>query len=351
MSIHLLDAMSREGFEQVIAFHDRHSGARALLAIHDSVQGPAFGGIRRWSYPSDEHALRDCLRLARAMTWKVALAGLRAGGAKLVLIDLAHQDRDQVYTALGRFIESLGGRYQAGPDVGTGEAELRALSRSTRYLACPGEEGPGELAESTAAGVFHGMAAALEHLDGAVDWERRRVVVQGLGAVGTELCRRLVASGAEVIGCDRDVRQALSVGAELEIELIDPEQAGEKPCDVYAPCALGGVLHDLSLQRVAARVIAGAANNQLVRNLHGDQLHERGVLYCPDFVINAGALIRGVRFQQEGLRVPVEEIGAGIARTLRGVLSRARTEGRSPARVANELAIARIAAWRKAPLS
>lgn len=349
MSIHLLDAMSREGFEQVIAFHDRASGARALLAIHDSVQGPAFGGIRRWSYPSDEHALRDCLRLARAMTWKVALAGLRAGGAKLVLMEIPGQDRERVYAALGPFIESLQGRYQAGPDVGTTDADLQVVSRGTRHLACPGEEGPGELAESTAAGVFHGMAAALLHLDGEVAWERRSIVVQGLGAVGSELARRLVASGARVIGCDRDSRHALQVGARLEIELIDPERAGEHACDVYAPCALGGVIHDLSLQRIAARVVAGAANNQLVRNLHGDQLHERGVLYCPDFVLNAGALIRGVRFRQEGLRQPVEEIGAGIARTLSEVLLRSRAEGRAPARIANDMAMQRITAWRKQP--
>ncbi|MEY2786184.1 MAG: hypothetical protein RL277_2396 [Planctomycetota bacterium] len=347
MSIHLLDAMSREGFEQVIAFHDRGSGARALLAIHDTVQGPAFGGIRRWSYASDEHALRDCLRLARAMTWKVALAGLRAGGAKLVLLERPAQDRERVYEALGGFIESLGGRYQAGPDVGTGDAELRALARRTQYLACPGEEGPGELAEATAAGVHHGMAAALQALDGAVDWPRRTVVVQGLGAVGSELARRLVSAGARVIGAERDSRLALAVGARLEIELVDPERAPEVPCDVLAPCALGGVIHDLSLQRIAARCIAGAANNQLVRNLHGDQLHERGVLYCPDFVLNAGALIRGVLFQQEGRREPVEAIGQRIGATLAGVIEQAAAEQRSPARVANDQAIARIAAWRK----
>ncbi|MFM7281682.1 MAG: Glu/Leu/Phe/Val dehydrogenase dimerization domain-containing protein [Planctomycetia bacterium] len=145
MSIHLLDAMSREGFEQVIAFHDRGSGARALLAIHDTVQGPAFGGIRRWSYASDEHALRDCLRLARAMTWKVALAGLRAGGAKLVLLERPAQDRERVYEALGGFIESLGGRYQAGPDVGTGDVELRALARRTQYLPVRARKAPESL--------------------------------------------------------------------------------------------------------------------------------------------------------------------------------------------------------------
>lgn len=348
MSIHLLDAMSREGFEQVIAFFDRQSGTRALLAIHDSVQGPAFGGIRRWPYPSDELALRDCLRLARAMTFKVALAELKVGGAKLVLLDRPNLDLEAAYRALGGWIESLGGRYQAGPDVGTGDAQLRALGERTRYLACPGEAGPGELAPATAAGVFHGIAAALLHLDGEVDWPRRRVVVQGLGAVGTELAARLCAVGAQVVGADLNLEHGQALARQLAIELVEPEQALDMACDVLAPCAMGGVVHDLSLPRLRCSVIAGAANNVLVRNLHGDQLAQRGILYAPDFVINAGALIRGVSFQQTGRREAVESIGERIGATLAQLFERAAEEQRSPARVATQVAIERIHAWRSA---
>ncbi len=342
MAIHILDAMAREGFEEVIALHDARSGLRAFLAIHDTSSGPAFGGIRRWAYASEDQAVLDCLRLARAMTHKCALAGLAAGGAKMTVLDRPDVDAARGYRAIGDLLERLGGRWQAGPDVGTGEDELRALRARTEHVTDPGPEGPGQLVDSTVEGVFRGIEAALRHLDGEADWARRTVVVQGLGEVGLGLARRLSEAGARVRASEIDAKRARTATRAGGFELIDPATEFDQPCDVFAPCALGGILHDLSIARLRCRVVAGGANNVLTRAAHGDRLHERGILFAPDVVINAGALVRGATFRLEGRRLPVPEIGERIAGVLARILERARAEERSPARVAIDEAEDRI---------
>jgi leucine dehydrogenase len=349
MGVHILDAMSREGFEEVVALHDRRSNLRAFLAVHDTSRGPAFGGVRRWAYYDEDQALRDVLRLARAMTYKAALAELDAGGAKLVVLDRPDLDVAAGYRFLGEVVERMGGRYYSGPDVGTGALELAALSERTRYATDPGPSGPGELAAATVAGVVAGMEAALERLDGAVDWPNRRVVVQGLGEVGAGVARTLTRAGAKVIAAEIDAERAAGVARELELELVDPASEYDPPCDVFAPCALGGILHDLTLTRLHCRVVAGGANNVLARPLHGDRLHERGILYVPDFVINAGALIRGATFHLTGERASVESIGRRVGRVAREILGLAAQEGAPPARVAVREAERRIEARRRGP--
>jgi len=334
MATHILDAMAREGFEEVLAVHDRPSGLRAFLAIHDSSAGPAFGGIRRWSYEDEDQALRDALRLARAMTHKCALAGLAAGGAKMVVLDRSGVDVSAAYRAIGDLAERLGGRWYTGPDVGTGEEELRSVAARTRYATDPGPDGPGMLVEATVEGVFRGLEAALVHLDGEADFPRRAIVVQGLGEVGAGLARRLVERGARVRASDLDVARATSVSREIGIELVDPATEFDQRCDVFAPCAMGGILHDLSIARLRCRVVAGGANNVLARTAHGVRLHERGILFAPDFVLNAGALVRGALFHLEGRREPVATIGERIAATTARILARARAEEQAPSRVA-----------------
>lgn len=334
MATHILDAMAREGFEEILAVQDSRSGLRAFLAIHDSSAGPAFGGIRRWAYEDEDHALRDSLRLARAMTYKCALAELPAGGAKMVVLDRPGLDVPAAYRAIGDLAERLRGRWYTGPDVGTGEAELRSVSARTRYATDPGPEGPGALAESTVEGVFRGLEAALVHLDGDADFPRRTIVVQGLGEVGAGLARRLAAQGARVRGSDLDHERAGAVSRELGIELVDPATEFDQRCDVFAPCALGGILHDLTIARLRCRIVAGGANNVLARSAHGDRLHERDILFAPDFVLNAGALVRGALFHLEGRREPVEDIGRRIGATTARILGRARDEGTAPSRVA-----------------
>ena len=251
------------------------------------------------------------------------------------------------YGALGRAVERMAGRLYVGPDVGTGESEMQALAAHTRFATDPGPKGPGELAQSTAEGVFQGMGAALEHLDGALDWSSQRVVIQGLGAVGLELARRLVASGAQVAGSDLDPARLESAVEELGIEGLDSNEVVSAECDVLAPCAMGGLLHDLSLERLRTRVVAGAANNVLARTLHGDRLHARGVLYVPDFVLNSGALIRGTIFHLEGRREPVSAIGRRVAKMVRAVLEEAAKSQAPPTRVARRMAEERLALRRE----
>lgn len=346
MAIHILDAMAREGFEEVIALHDAPSGLRAFLAIHDSSAGPAFGGIRRWAYEDEDQALRDSLRLARAMTYKCALAELPAGGAKMVVLDRPALDVAAGYRAIGDFAERLGGRWYTGPDVGTGEVEMRSVAARTRYATDPGPEGPGQLAEATVEGVFRGIEAALVHLDGQADWPRRTAVVQGLGEVGAGLAKRLVEHGARVRASDLDSERAVLVSRQLGLELVDPATEFDQTCDVFAPCALGGILHDLTIARLRCRIVAGGANNVLARSAHGERLHERGILFAPDFVLNAGALVRGALFHLEGRREPIEAIGRRIGATAARILERARADGASPARVAIDEAEDRLAARR-----
>lgn len=334
MDTHVLEDMARGGFEMVIAVHDRRSRLRAFLALHDTSPGLALGGLRRWSYRSEDEALRDCLRLAEGMTYKCALAGLPAGGAKLVLLDAPELDLERAYEHVGELVQSLGGRFCTGPDVGTGERELAWVARRTGFVTRPGVEGPGDLADATAEGVFAGIGAALRHLDGEAELAGRRIVVQGVGSVGRRLAARLCAAGAEVLCSDIDLERGWDAARELGVELVDPSRELEVPCDVFAPCALGGIVHDLSIERLRCRIVAGAANNVLARELHADRLHARGILYAPDFAISSGALLRGGIFQLEGRRASLEEIGRRIEQTLASIFERAREEELPPARVA-----------------
>jgi leucine dehydrogenase len=346
MSVHLLDAMAREGFEQVSAIHDRRSGLRAFLTIHDTVRGPAFGGIRRREYRDEREALFDCLRLARAMTHKAALLDLPAGGGKIVLLEDERVDWEEAYRHVGRVVERCGGTFYTGPDANTGPIELGHVAETTRFVTDPGEAGPGELAEATAEGVFMGMAAGLRARFGETDWPARRVAVQGLGAVGEGVVRRVVAHGARVVGADVDEVRAHAVRDRYGIDLVDPTHIVSQPCDVLSPNAYGGLFHDLTLGRLECGVIAGGANNQLARPLVGDELFEMGIVYVPDFVINAGALVRGTIFHLEGRREPVEAIGLRIGAAAERVLRSAAEEEDAPARVAVRLAERRIAEWR-----
>ncbi len=342
MNFEIFEQLERGGFEELSAHTDRRSGARAIVAVHSTRLGPAFGGIRRWRYLDADGAVRDVLRLAQAMTYKCALAGVPAGGAKIVLMDHAGLDLDRAYEFVGEILEQRFGRVFSGPDVGTGERELALVRARTRFVTDPGPAGPGELAACTAAGVVAGIRAALEHLDGAVDWPRAVILVQGLGEVGARVARELRRLGARVMGVDVDDQRAAGVAEELGIELVSTASQFDTPCDVFAPCALGGVVHDVTLLRARCRVIAGAANNILVSTEHGDGLHERGVLYVPDIAISAGALIRGATFELSGERVSVEAVAARVGAVVSDLLRQARAERLPPVRVAEREAQRRV---------
>ena len=346
MSIHILDAMAREGFEEVVALHDRRSGVRGFLGVHDTVRGPAFGGIRRREYRDEREALLDCLRLSRAMTHKSALLDLPSGGGKIVLKDTEDVDWPAAYRYIGEVVERMSGRFYTGPDLNTGASELAFVTEKTSFVTDPGVNGPGELAEATAEGVYMGIAAALRSKFGATDWSNRRIVVQGLGSLGEKLVRRLVGEGAEVIGADLDDERAEEVRDRHGIQIVDASAALDEPCDVFSPNAVGGNLHDLSISRLQCHIIAGGANNQLARAIIGDELFDLEILYVPDFVINSGALVRGTIFHQQDRREPVESIGLRIGAAADKVLTRALQEDDPPLRVAIRIAEERIQKWR-----
>jgi len=348
MSIQILSTLARERFEELLAVTDEASGLRAFVALHDTSAGPAVGGVRRFDYASEEAALSDCLRLARAMTAKCVLAGLPAGGAKAVILDGPDLDAQAAYGAFARRVEQLDGRYYTGPDVGTGPRETAWMAAHTRFAADPGPAGPGLLAQATAAGAFAGIRVALEHLFGEADWGRRTVVLQGLGQVGYELAARLREVDARVLGSDIDPERAARAERELGVELVEPGGEFQLECDVFSPNAMGGVLHDLNLRKLRARAVVGAANNPLASLEHGDRLHEDGVLYVPDYAVNCGALVRGVLFHLEGRREPLDAIEARIADAVRAIIERAAAEDRPPARVAEREVADRLAARRAA---
>lgn len=351
MSIQILSTLAREQFEELVAVTDEATGLRAFVALHDTSAGPAVGGVRRYEYASEEAALSDCLRLARAMTAKCVLADLPAGGGKAVILDEPELDREAAYGAFARRVEQFDGRYYTGPDVGTGPMETAWMAAHTRFAADPGPAGPGLLSQATAAGAFAGIGVALEHLDGATDWGRRTVVVQGLGQVGHELAGRLRAQDARVLASDLDPERCARAEREFGVEIVEPGTEFQIPCDVFSPNAMGGVFHDLNLRKLDARIVAGAANNPLASLEHGDRLHEAGVLYVPDFVVNSGALVRGVLFHLEGRREPLDAIEARIAAGARAIIERSDAEDRPPARVAEREVAERLAARRTAASS
>jgi leucine dehydrogenase len=345
MPVHILDAMSREGFEEIVALHDRRSGLRGFLALHDTSAGPAFGGIRRYAYGSEKAALIDCMRLALAMSWKVALADIPAGGAKLVVLDDPDLDREEAYRFLGRAVERMAGRFYTGPDVGTGASELAWVCAETRFAALPGAGGAGDLAGATMLGAFAGVAAALRRLDGEEDWPRTTIVVQGLGDVGMRLSERLARLGARVVATEVDEGRA-DRARQLGVEVLDPGCEYDVPCDVFAPCAMGGVIHDLTVQRLRCRAVVGAANNILARGVHGRRLHERGILYVPEVIVNAGAVIRGAAYHLRGAPASDAEVESRIRELAETILRRAAEDDRPPSEVVAEEAARRIRARR-----
>lgn len=322
--------------ERVVRLDASDGSPLALIVIDSTRLGPAFGGIRRVRYTHLDAALADAHKLARAMTHKCALAGLPAGGAKAVVLDRPGLDCRETYRRLGELIESLGGSYVCGPDIGTGVAEL-AWVRETSTRVNPV---PNDPSRATALGVYAGLRAALRVRTGSDSTAGRTVVVQGIGGVGTHLCRMLMADGARVLGIEID-RTAAARAQRLGVSLLDAWQGPEwpeVPCDIFAPCALGGVLTDAVAQRLAARTVCGSANNPLSAASVGRALHERGVLVAPDVVVTAGAVIEGVLSLVEGesasTRARVDEALSRIEVRCEAVLREALVLGVPPGELA-----------------
>lgn len=335
-----IDVLAGADCEQVLVVRDRAADVTAVVAVHDTRPGPAHGGIRRVCYPDLGAAVADAVALAQAMTWKCALAGIAAGGGKAVILDRDGLDRAAAYRLVGRTVAQLGGRYFTGPDVGTTADDLRVVAAETRFVATGEGDGPGDLAAATATGVFAALTALAERLHTPV--AKLRVAVQGLGAVGHELCRRLHAAGASLVVSDVVGERAAAAAAAFGAAVVDPDRLLVEPCDVLAPCALGGVLTVAACERLLARGVCGAANNIFADAEAAVLLHQRGVPVVPDFVANAGALIQGATWHLQGVRVTEERLQR-IGVTAGELLDRAANENVPPSVLALQVARERIA--------
>ena len=329
-------------FEQVQILKDSQAGLLGFIAIHNTRRGPAFGGIRRWSYESADDALNDALLLAAHMTLKCALHGIPAGGGKAVICQRPGLDRPAAYRRLGQYVEQMRGRFYTGPDVGTEAADLSEVGSQTRYVASPGDAGPGDLAEPTAVGVLAGIKTVSRRL-GFSDLKGVSVLVQGLGAVGHHLARMLALSGARLLVADVRTDRVENAVREWEAQAVGVESVDSVSCDVFAPCALGGVITRENVSRLGAKAVAGSANNVLAHPECGVQLHRQGVVYAPDFVINSGALVQGAHYYLDGAVPPKERI-EGIGDLLESVLAASADEDFPPEVVAEQLAREKLAA-------
>ncbi len=277
--------------EQLVFCHDEVSGLKAIIGIHDTTLGPALGGTRMWDYDTEEEAIRDALRLSRGMTYKSSAMGLNLGGGKGVIIGDPSRDKtEELWRAYGRFVESLGGRYITSVDVGTSPADLDLVAQETEYVGGLAHLS-GDPSPVTAYGTYVGMKACMQHLTGSDSLEGCRVAVQGAGSVGYTLCEHLADEGADLMVSDVNTDRVEKVVSDFGATAVAPDDIYEQDCDIFAPCALGAVVNDNTLDRLSCRVVAGAANNQLDRDEHGVQLRKREILYAPDFVINGGGVI------------------------------------------------------------
>ncbi len=332
------------GHEQLLLSHDPSCGYSGIIAIHDTTLGPALGGTRFWHYVSTEEAITDALRLSRGMTYKSAVAGINLGGGKSVIIgDNRRVDREALFRAHGRFIQTLGGRYIAAEDIGTSPADMEYVKLETDHVA--GLLGlSGDPSPVTAFGVYVGIKAAAKVRWGSERLSGKTVAVQGCGNVATHLCRHLHEEGVKLIVTDIAPEKVKRVVEETGAKAVEPDAIYDQPADVYAPCALGATVSDDTLPRLKVEIIAGAANNQLAEDRHGDLLEQRGLLYAPDYVINGGGVIN---VYGELHRWPAErsQKKAGeIYDTLLRIFDIAKTEHIPTYRAADRLAEQRIAA-------
>ncbi len=331
------------GHEQLVVCHDPSCDYLGIIAIHDTTLGPALGGTRFWSYDSSEAAITDALRLSRGMTYKAAVAGLNLGGGKSVIVgNNKRADREALFRAHGRFVETLNGRYITAEDVGTSPMDMEHVRLETRHVA--GLVGlSGDPSPDTAFGVYMGIKATARAHWGSDDLNGRVVAVQGAGKVAYNLSRHLHAEGARIYITDIDVDKANRVVTEFGARAVSPDEIYDQQADIYAPCALGATINDDTLRRLKVEVIAGGANNQLAEERHGDELDRRGISYAPDYVINGGGLINVYgelhQWPEERSRKKAGEIYDTILR----IFEIAKQDGIPTYRAADRLAEQRIA--------
>lgn len=288
----IFKSLQADDYEQVIFCNDNNSGLKAIIAIHDTTLGPALGGTRMWNYRSEEEALEDVLRLAKGMTYKNSAAGLNLGGGKAVIIGDPKKDKSEaLFRAFGRFVDRLNGNYITAEDVGTFEEDMDFIRLETKYVTGTSTGGAGDPSPVTAYGIYRGMKASAKEAFGSDSLKNKTIAVQGVGQVAYYLCKHLHEEGANLVVTDISEEAVKRATTEFGAKAVEPNAIYDVPCDIFSPCALGGIINDETIERIEAKVIAGSANNQLLEPRHGQMLFNKGIVYAPDYVINAGGVI------------------------------------------------------------
>ena len=341
----VFEAPEFDDHERVQFFNDPSSGLRAIIAIHNTRLGPALGGCRMWPYDSEAEAIRDVLRLSRGMTYKAAVLDCGLGGGKSVIIgDPRTQKSPALLQAMGRAIASFDGRYVVGEDIGTNPDDMREIRGVTRCVSCLRKEdgGYGDPAPLTALGVFSAMRAGVEEVFGSDSLDGVHVAVQGVGNVGFNLCQQLAEAGARLTVCDVFPEQLQRITEALEVSVVAPDEIFDVESDVFSPCAMGGIFNDDTIARLKAKVISGAANNQLDQDRHASELAQRGIVYLPDYVANGGGLVSCAAEWQGGDPGAVPDRVRDIYKTSREILRMASEQGITTGAAADRLAESRF---------
>lgn len=336
-----------EGYHKVVVAKDPEAGLHAIIAIHDMTLGPALGGLRMWPYGSEQEALTDVLRLSKGMTYKSACADTGLGGGKAVIIGDSTKDKtEQLFRAMGRFVESLGGDYITAEDVGVGIKELEWIREETKHVTGLSRAGgsSGNPSPFTARGVVRGLRAVAEEAFGTSRLDPFHYAVQGLGHVGGEVVRGLSIVGGMCTVTDISQEVCDEFAVLPGVEVVPPDEIYGVDCDLFVPCALGGTINDDTIPQLKCKAVAGAANNQLLEDRHGEMLMERGILYAPDYVINAGGIINVSVELDSGGYVERDAVGKieNIYSALKEIFATARKEGITPQKAADRVAEQRL---------
>lgn len=342
--------METHGHEQLSMFIDKGAGLRAFIAVHDTTLGPALGGVRIWPHKTEDDALMDVLRLSRGMTYKSAAAGLNLGGGKALIVASPHEKTEAMMRAFGRFVESLGGRYITTEDVGSTTQDMEYIAQETSHVTGLPVNlgGSGDPSEMTAYGIYRGMKACAMNVWSTDSLEGRKIAMQGYGKVASYLSDYLIQEGARLIVADIN-QVALDRARERGLEVMDdPSAIYDVDCDVFSPCALGGILNNETIPRLKCKMVGGSANNQLLEDHHGAMLQEKGILYAPDYILNAGGVINislevGHKYDEAAATAKA----TGIYDTVNKVINLARVNGTTTAQAADALAEERITAMRQ----
>ncbi len=343
------DMMHEMGHEEVVWCRHPESGLRAIIAIHDTTLGPSLGGCRLMDYATEDEAMIDCLRLSRGMTYKSAMAGLDLGGGKAVILASPKQKSEAMFRAFGRFVHGLSGRYITAEDMNTTSREMEWIHRETPYVTGMPQSigGSGDPGHVTAWGVFHGIKASLRKVYGSDDPRGRKVAIQGIGSVGYALSRYLHEAGARLVFADVNPRNIARAVEAFGGEVVDGDTVYDVDADVLAPCAIGAVINPTTIPRLVVPIVAGAANNQLEDEVRdAEALSERGIVYAPDYVINAGGLINVFGELRKWPEQKALDDTTRIAETVTHVLEVSDEQGITTVAAANRIAEERLAAVR-----